>query len=105
MANEKRGIIDAITYSGRVYRIDIEQGRWSRFPKTGERHEVTVRLWGLKVGTTLDFPWNAPDEWEDATAPVVDKHLFITSRDIWFVSTKVKAIIPVESWESPISRL
>lgn len=89
-------IIDAVTESGSRYRIDLERQFWWKFNRDGLRTD-TERLWSLKVGTVLSTPWDSPSEWEDAEAPVVGKHLFVTSRDRWYVSTPILEIIEVPS--------
>lgn len=91
-------IVDAVTESGRVYRIDIDSGLWTRMTRDGHR-DTTERVWGLKVGTLLRTPWDSPETWEDATLPEVGKNLFLTSRDVWYVSTKIVAVNEVPTWD------
>lgn len=107
--------LDVITETGTIYRLDVnDDGRisfWARFALRNGVHSrdvYTEKSWGSKVGTSLSSPWNKPEDWEDSNLPVIGKHFYITSRDIWFVSTPVSAIVEVEGWntdEFPLSTL
>jgi hypothetical protein len=97
-------IIDVVTESGRRYRIDLEGRFWVRIARNGY-WEPDERIWSLKVGTELAWPWHAPDAWEDADQPEVGKHLFLSGKDVWYVSTPVSRIVPVDSWNAPVTEL
>lgn len=84
-------VLDVTTESGRHYWIDTEERLWKRISRSGIP-EFTESIWALKVGAVLAYPWHAPELWQDADVPVVGKHLFISSRDVWYVSTKVVSI-------------
>lgn len=80
-------VLEVTTESGSVYRIDTEAGFWT---KNGGPPE---RLWDLQVGDTLAWPWNCPTGWSRAKEPEVGKNMYIASRDVQFVSTKVAEIV------------
>lgn len=107
-------IYDVITRTGAIYRIDLEGGFWSKhryFPEDGDPQfshaEIHMeKIWQMKVGSTLSFPWNDPENWYDAEMPEVGKHLYLGARDIWYTSTEVQHIIEVGGWnpeEFPIT--
>lgn len=90
-------IIDAVTESGRVYRIDFEAGLWSRISREGY-WTSTSSIWSLKTGTDICWPWDSPELWEDASAPEIGKNLFISGKDVWYVSTPIAEILEVPYW-------
>lgn len=90
-------IIDAVTESGRTYRIDLVNGIWCRISKSGYR-ESTENIWSIKTGTVLCWPWDNPEVWEDANEPEIGKHLYIASREVWYVSTRIEQINEIPSW-------
>lgn len=99
--------LDAVTESGTVYRLDLsDEGRirfWSRHALRDGKHETQIymeKCWGSEVGTSLSYPWNKPEDWEESKLPEVGKHFYITSRDFWFVSTPISAIVEVEGWDT-----
>lgn len=96
-------IIDAVSESGRVYRIDLDDSFWTR-STNGGGWESTGRIWQLKTGTVLAWPHNAPDAWEDAVIPEIGKHLYIAAKDWWYVSRKIVKIVEVE-WRDPLTVL
>jgi hypothetical protein len=92
-------IIDALTESGSRYRIQLERGLWMKISHDGYRSGAE-RAWSMKVGTSLTRPWQHPEDWEDATKPVVGKHLYLASKDVWYVSTPIQKITEVSSWDA-----
>lgn len=102
-------IVDAITESGTVYRIDKNNSFWIRFPHAASHTYalgfLTERIWALKVGTKLNLPWENEVDWQDADAPEVGKHLYIAGKETWFVSKKVVKIVEVDDWKAPASTL
>lgn len=107
--------LDAITESGTIYRLDVnEDGRisfWSRHVLRDGKYVTQVSMekcWGVEVGTSLSLPFNNPEDWEEANLPEVGKHFHISARDFWFVSTPISAIVEVEGWDTeefPLSTL
>lgn len=80
------------TESGRVYDIDVESGFWWRLSKPHMKRGTTHRLWALMRGTHFDYPHKSPkDSWEQGD-PVVGKHMYIASRDEWYVTSRVVSI-------------
>lgn len=99
-------MLDAITESGTVYRIDQEAGFWIRFPKgVPTLSSTTERIWTLKAGTDLCFPWQNEAAWDEADTPEVGKHLFISSRDVWYTSQKVVKVVEIDDWRAPVSQV
>lgn len=95
-------IYDVVTSSGSLYRIDVEKRFWSKHRPipTGFYTELHQEpLLSLMVGTKMSWPWNDPTSWEKADMPEVGKHLYIASTQVWFASTPIKHIIPVEGWD------
>lgn len=89
-------ILDVTTEHGTRYILDFDKQFWIRI-KRGYMSQIN-RIWSFKVGTELAFPWNAPDAWEDAKEPELGKHLYVASRDEWYVSTLVTDITEVEDF-------
>lgn len=102
-------IIDAITESGTVYRIDLEDGFWIRFPHanshTAYLGSQVERVYELKVGDSLTLPWENKTGWMDADTPEVGKHLYIAGKGLWFVSKRVVKIVEVDDFKSSVSTL
>lgn len=101
-------IIDAISVSGTVYRLNLTKRLWTRFPHENSRSldlvgGMTEKIWSLKVGTALQWPHLAPEPWEDADEPVIGKHLYLSSKDVWYVSKPIVEIKEVPEWTSPPS--
>lgn len=91
-------IIDAVTETGARYRIDFDRQLWTKIDRHGYRNE-SERIWRLEVGTELVWPWQAEDGvWQKADRPVIGKHLFISAKDVWYVSTPITEIREVEDW-------
>lgn len=100
-------IYDVITRTGAIYRIDLGDGFWSkhryREDAVGKYYYTEIhmeKIWQMKVGTTLTFPWDDPENWYDAQMPEVGKHLYLSAKDIWYTSTEVQHIVEVEGWDS-----
>lgn len=91
--------IEAVTESGSRYRIDVEDSFWIKICKHG-LPEPVERIWSLKVGTKLVQPWNGPEFWEDASTPEVGKHLYISGKDVWYVSTLIVEVREIEELTS-----
>lgn len=83
-------MLEITTARGRVYRIDQEGSFWFRSP-----HFDAHRIWSLKAGTEKVWPYEKPEVWEDRM-PVVGEHLYIASRDEWYVSNKIVSIEPYD---------
>lgn len=94
-------VIDAVTSTGAVYRIDREDGFWIKH-RNGHSESMTNRIWSLKISTDameyLVWPQNEPDWWEDADLPVVGRHLYIAGKDEWFATTKIVEIKENVEW-------
>lgn len=88
-------VLEAVTETGARYRFDGHM--WLKVSRDGYRASGPDTLWRLMTGTVKEFPWNAPDAWEDASEPEVGKHLFAAARDYWYVSTPVVEIREVGS--------
>lgn len=79
------------TATGATYDVDLENSFWRK------REGSWQRLWGApQAGKVKAFPWEAPDDWFDRL-PVEGEHLFVTSRDLWWVSTPVVSIEEIPS--------
>ena len=95
-------MLEVKTETGRTYLLDVEQGFWMRRSKVKGGYESWERLWQLKTGTDLSWPWQAPEGvWQDAELPEVGKHLFVSSKDTWYVSTLVVSVEEVEDASEP----
>lgn len=92
-------IIDAVTETGSRYRIDFDRHLWTKIEKWGYRHP-SERTWRLEVGTELAWPWNSPETWQKADRPEVGKHLFISAKDVWYVSTLITEVREIADWFS-----
>jgi hypothetical protein len=92
--------VDAVTEHGTRYRLDFEDRFWARI-KDGHWGS-TERIWDFKVGTELNWPWDAPDSWISAKSPEIGKHLYIRGKDVWYVSTVVQRIIELPDWRAPL---
>lgn len=91
-------IVDVTTENGTHYILDLKDGFWARVRHNSSYLNGTHRLYFLKVGTKLDFPWNIPEAWEDAPVPVVGKHLYVASLNDWYVSSVVTDITEVDDF-------
>lgn len=87
-------IVTAVTETNRRYNIDIDEGFWVRY-RVGERPDPVERLWASKVGTCRVWPWDSPDDWQESAIPVVGKFLYISSRDVWYVSTVIVDVFEI----------
>ena len=96
-------ILDAITESGAIYRIDTEDRFWLKM-RNGRMVDVTQTIWQLKVSKekiekeNLTWPYENEDLWEPTELPVVGRNLYIAGRDSWYVSTPVVEVVERESW-------
>lgn len=74
------------TASGREYWLDLDHLFWRR------SSDPIERLVDLQVGTRLVWPWQDPESWTAADRPEIGKHLYIASREVWYVTTTVVGI-------------
>ena len=90
------------TESGRVYEIDREEGFWRRLPKSDAEYPMGwERIWQLKSGDVLAWPWNDDtDSFVDVPEPVIGKYMFISAKNVWWTSTEV---VSIEHVPSPFS--
>lgn len=79
----------AITASGAEYRIDTESGFWRH------RDDPLERIWEFQVGPDeVHLPWTdeGKAQWEIATEPVIGKRMYLSSREVWRISTPVVSV-------------
>lgn len=82
------------TKSGSVYLIDQERHFWKKNDDPWER------IWQMYCINPEDFlKWNNKEEYEKLPLQT-GKKLYITSRDIWWLSTEIISIEEVEHVES-----
>ena len=85
-------MLEVTTETGSVYRIDLINRFWRKNDGPFER------LSALQVGTTKCWPDEDPESWSTARKPEVGKHMYIASRDSWWVTTK---IVSIEELDQP----
>ena len=91
-------MIDVITKSGTVYRLDLDDKWWFRFNSNVTRERLCVFKTGSPHVTDSGEYYI---DWEDTTFPVFGDHMYVASRNLWYQTTPVVDIIQVDSWESP----
>lgn len=82
----------ATTESGTVYDIDLDNWFWNI---AGSFSNSTHRIWEFKVSNDAkEYPWIDPDGWKYPGDPSnwVGKHLYISGKDEWRISTKVQTV-------------
>lgn len=85
--------VELTTESGRVYRLDLEGGFWSRSPYFDPN-----RIWDMKAGQKLEVPtMENKENWRDGL-PNIGEHLYIRGYDEWYVSTKIITIEEKPGW-------
>ena len=85
--------VELTTESGRVYRLDLGGGFWSRPPYFDPN-----RIWDMKAGQKLEVPtMENKENWRDGL-PNIGEHLYIRGYDEWYVSTKIVAIEEKPGW-------
>lgn len=100
-------IYDVITRTGAIYRIDLEDGFWSkhRYFEYADNQLIASaeihmeKIWSMMVGTTLTHPWNDPENWYSTRIPEVGKHLHLGAKNIWYTSTEVTHVVEVDGWD------
>lgn len=82
------------TETGARYFLDFRRGFW----KYDHKYKQTERLTRFKVAVTdyPGLPWESPQDWRDATEPVLGKRLYVSSRKAWRISTPVASYKEVE---------
>ena len=84
------------TATGSVYLVDYENRFWKK------NNEPTERLWFLQQSAVpaseIEYPWVNRDKWEDVEVPEIGKHMYIASRDVWYISTEVVSVEDVK-WQ------
>ena len=81
----------ATTETGSVYRCD----GWFFWKNLGYKD----RVWTLKAVEDLpnrELPWSVIHSSPDVEVPVVGKRLFISGGDLWFLSTRVVSVEPLD---------
>lgn len=94
-------VLDVVTESGSVYRIDLERRFWIKFSRHGYTEPIE-RITDLQVGDELVTLWSKPEAWKSAHLPVLGKHMYIASRDVWWVSLPVVRLVETTS-DAPVS--
>lgn len=83
------------TEKGTVYKIKPEKGLWKREAHP-ESHNPSMdhyeQMWSLQIGDEKAQPDVAARDWPLRDIPEIGKHMFIASKDSWFVSRKVVSI-------------
>lgn len=92
MAEKDSPVLDAVSENGSVYRIDFANRTWKKHSRHGWT-DPAATLGELKVGTELVEPWAKPEVWESAERPVVGKHLYVSSLNVWWVSKVIVKIV------------
>ena len=101
VTREPYPVLDAVTASGSVYRLDLERGFWIKHSRHGYTEPIE-RIIDLKIGDELVTPWIKPEAWQDAELPVLGKHLYLSSRDVWWVSLVIVRLVETTS-DAPVS--
>lgn len=96
MAEQVSPVLDAVSENGSVYRIDFVNRTWKKHSRHGWT-DPAATLGELKVGTELVEPWSKPEAWENADRPVIGKHLYISSLNVWWVSKVIVKIVETTS--------
>ncbi len=89
-------MIELVTSTGAKYHIDLENQFWRKTSRDGHVG-YWDRLWGYKRSPEFPkgFPWEADTGWE-SELPEVGQHLYITSRDQWWISTPIVEVNEIE---------
>lgn len=93
-------IIDYVTTSGAVYRTDGSFMKKFSSDRDGSLSMPKESLWGL-MGVPQDYVGNihkAPEKDVE-----VGDHLYVRTRNYWWLSTPIVEITEVEAWDSPAS--
>lgn len=89
-------MIELVTATGAKYHIDLEHQFWRKISRDG-RVGHWDRLWAIKHSAEHNpYPWEEGSKWQNGV-PAPDEHLFISSRDNWWISTLVVSVEEVES--------
>lgn len=96
MTQNPRPVLDAVAENGSVYRIDFTNRTWKKHSRHGWT-DPAATLGELKVGTELVEPWVKPEAWEDTDKPVVGKHLYISSLNVWWVAKVIVKVVETTS--------
>lgn len=96
---------EAHTKSGAIYTIDTDEGYWSHAGSDGVI-DTMEKLFVFKINTVgieeenLQPPWlSGTTHWEDATEPVIGKHMYLVggpSGGVWRLSTAVEYVVESE---------
>lgn len=87
---------EVTTESGADYWIDTDDRFWSH------RQQNVDRLGVFKVAlvATPGLPWAAPDDWADASEPVVGRRMYLSSMNYWRISTPVAEFRDIDAREA-----
>lgn len=86
-------VLDVVTENGSVYRLNLKGHKtWIKHSHRGWTDPIES-LHVLMVGDDLVEPWRNPKAWTEAEAPVVGKHMYVASNDVWWVSMPVVKIV------------
>lgn len=89
-------VLDVVTEKGSVYRIDLERRTWRKHSRHGWTDPVES-IHQLQVGDELVQPWFKPEAWTDSDLPVIGKHMYIASLNVWWVSMPVVRLVETTS--------
>lgn len=84
-------MIKVKTRSGSVYKIDLENGLWMKYYHEEPYYSAPLSIKEIMVGEKLISPYVDPDVWTVGEL-AEGLHLFISSHDEWWVSTKIVSI-------------
>lgn len=76
------------TETGSVY--DIEDGFCTKYNAEGQRVDA-FKVWAIKSVPEVPITW---EELHDlpVTSPVVGQHLYVSGKDLWWLSTTIVSV-------------
>ena len=95
-------MIDVITESGTVYRLDFRGKWWRRFDSDVRGDIPREKLYRLQSSPVVSLGDTYLD-WKDVSYPIIGEYMYLASRNLWYRTMPVVEIIPVDSWEAPKS--
>ena len=85
-------MLEITTEHGTKYLIDHEYSLWCRVPVGNQSARYWNKIWSLSFSPTAALPPYDPeaDGWVDT--PTVGHYMFISGKDLWWLSTKIVSI-------------
>lgn len=105
-------VIDVITATNSVYRIDLDGNSCQKFVQGRSTSEVN-QLHGMQIADPAQYravmvkPWEdkTGNVWVEADYPKIGNHLYLNSRTCGFITTPVARIVEVDNLAAPLTEV